>query len=233
MIDLPRRARWIVFASFAAALAGCGRPTERAGRPEQVTDFRILYEENCAGCHGADGRRGVAQPLNDPVYLALVSDARLIDVISHGMRGTPMTPFAVAAGGTLTDEQVRALVDGIRRNWSGAQRLAAATAPAYSEDDAIAQGAQRGDPTRGRATYETYCGRCHGNDGRGGPTAGSVVDEAFLSLTSNQALRTTILAGRADENIPGWRDYVPGQPMTSQQVSDVVAWLVSHRGTHD
>jgi cytochrome c oxidase cbb3-type subunit III len=211
---------------LAATTSGCGGPAEQAVRPEQVTDFKTLYRTNCAGCHGVDGRRGAAQPLNDPVYLALVSDGGLTEVISRGVRGTPMTAFAVDAGGTLTNAQVRALVDGLRRSWGGTQPAGAGPPPPYSEGEA-------GDSARGRTTFETHCARCHGLDGGGGPTAGSVVNPSFLSLTSDQSLRTTIIVGRNDESIPGWREYVPGQPMTNQQVSDVVAWLVSHRGNHD
>jgi mono/diheme cytochrome c family protein len=219
------RCEVVSIAILLAAASGCASPAEQAVRPDQVTDFKTLYETNCAGCHGIDGRRGAAQPLNDAVYLALVSDNRLTDVISRGMRGTPMTAFAVDAGGTLTSAQVRALVGGLRRNWGGTQP-AGATLPAYS-------GGETGDSARGRTTFETHCARCHGLDGGGGPTAGSVVNQSFLSLTSDQSLRTTIIVGRGDENIPGWREYVPGQPMTNQQVSDVVAWLASHRGNHD
>lgn len=210
----------------ATTTSGCASPVEQAVRPEQVSDFKTLYETNCAGCHGVDGRRGAAQPLNDPVYLALVPDSRLTRVISRGVRGTPMAAFAVEAGGTLTNAQVRALVDGLRRSWGGTQTAAGMAAPAYGDGEA-------GDSARGRTTFETHCARCHGLDGGGGPTAGSVVNESFLSLTSDQSLRTTIIVGRTDENIPGWREYVPGQPMTNQQVSDVVAWLASHRGNHD
>ena len=226
MTELRGGTALILVASLAAALASCGRPTESARRPEEVTDFKTLYAVNCAGCHGVDGRRGVAQPLNDPVYLSLVSDARLVDVISRGERGTPMTAFARDAGGTLTNEQVRALVDGIRRNWSSGQQIAGVATPAYGD-------AEPGDSARGRTAFETYCGRCHGPDGRGGPTAGSVVDESFLSLTSDQALRTTVIVGRADETIPGWQDYVPGQPMKDQEILDLVAWLSAQRGIND
>lgn len=216
----------------ASVMSGCARPAGHDMRPEEVMDFGTLYETNCAGCHGAGGRHGVAQPLNDPLYLALISDARLRDVISRGVRGTPMTPFGKDAGGTLTREQIDALVREMRRQWAGPERFSDAALPPYSADDAIARGSAAGDPGRGATAFRIYCARCHGEEGQGG-SAGSVVDRAFLSLTSDQALRTTTIAGRADEGTPGWREYVPGRPMNNQEISDVVAWLAAHRGQHE
>jgi cytochrome c oxidase cbb3-type subunit 3/ubiquinol-cytochrome c reductase cytochrome c subunit len=55
------------------------------------------------------------------------------------------------------------------------------------------------------------------------------VDTAYLALVSDQALRTTVIAGRIDLGMPDWRAYIPGQPLSAQQISDVVAWLVSQR----
>ena len=62
----------------AAVLAttGCrnvpGRPGPNSAvpRPEDVTDFKTLYSENCAACHGVEGRHGAAISLANPVYLA-------------------------------------------------------------------------------------------------------------------------------------------------------------------
>ena len=68
--------RLIIAMTIIATGAGCppppGKPAEEARwtPPSQVTDFRRLYAQNCAGCHGADGRLGAARPLNDPLYLA-------------------------------------------------------------------------------------------------------------------------------------------------------------------
>jgi mono/diheme cytochrome c family protein len=59
--------------------------------------------------------------------------------------------------------------------------------------------------------------------------AGSVVDPAYLGLVSDQYLRTVVIAGRPDLGMPGFREYVPGKPMTPEEISDVVAWLASHR----
>jgi cytochrome c oxidase cbb3-type subunit 3/ubiquinol-cytochrome c reductase cytochrome c subunit len=144
-----------------------------------------------------------------------------------------MTAFAVSAGGTLTNEQVAALVVGIRRNWGRASDPSAPTLPPYSEDEAVARGESHGDVGRGRGAFVTYCSRCHGTEGRGGASAGSVIDPAFLALTSDQSLRTTTIVGRQNESIPGWREYVPGRPMTNQEISDIVAWISAQRGAHD
>ena len=46
-----------------------------------------------------------------------------------------------------------------------------------------------------------------------------------------QALRTTVIVGRPDLGMPDWRDQVKGKPMTAQDVSDVVAFLVAQKPT--
>src|SRR5262249_20684787 len=74
---IAKRALAAIFALTILAIgASCppppGKPMEkdRWAPPSQVTDFRQLYGQNCAGCHGADGKLGGARPLNDPLYLA-------------------------------------------------------------------------------------------------------------------------------------------------------------------
>ena len=168
--------RALLVAAAAALVSACAAaPEEAAVRPEQVTDFNALFEMNCAGCHGRNGDRGVAQPLNDPLYLALASDAQLTDVISRGLSATSMSAFARDAGGTLTSQQVRALVEGMRRTWGRTLDVSGGPLPAYSEDDAVAHGESRGDVTRGRSAFAIYCSSCHGADAKGGVSAGSVI----------------------------------------------------------
>jgi cytochrome c oxidase cbb3-type subunit 3/ubiquinol-cytochrome c reductase cytochrome c subunit len=208
-------------------LAGCdslpGRPTEaeRPLRPAEVTDFATLYGQNCAGCHGADGLNGAARPMNDPVYLALAGRERLVQLTAAGVPGTTMPGFAPAAGGMLTDRQVAIIADGMISAWGAAGALRDAGLPPY------AGGA--GDAEAGAAVFGHFCGSCHGADGRGGEKGGSVVDGAFLGLVSDQALRLAVICGRIDLGMPNWRGLVAGQPMTEQQIDDVVAWLVAQR----
>ncbi len=229
--SLAGRARSIRRAACILTLLSCvgcdslpGRPTaaDRPTRPDQVLNFATLYGQNCAGCHGTETRPGGAVMLHDPVYLALVNDTALRSVIAGGVPGTAMPAFAASRGGTLTDAQIDVIVKEMRSRWSKADALAGAPAPPYAAEDG-------GEAARGSGVYSTYCASCHGNDGKGGPHGGSVVDGSFLALVSNQDLRTTVLVGRPALGMPDWRAYVPGRPMSAQDVSDVVAWMVAQR----
>ena len=218
-----------------ALATGCdrlpGKPTleERWKPATEVTDFSQLYAQNCSGCHGADGRLGGARPLNDPLYLALASGLTLRTAIARGVPGTSAPPFSQQLGGSLAEKQIDALVEGMVSRWGKAENFNNVAFPPYSLQDAIAKGSGSGDRQRGAATYQTYCAQCHGKDGSGGPKGGSVIDPSYLALTSDQALRTAVIAGRSDLGMPDWRRNIPGRAMTPQDFSDVVAWLVSHR----
>ena len=121
----------------------------------------------------------------------------------------------------MTDEQVATLVAGIRA-WARPDALGGAAPPPYA--------GAAGDPARGAAVFAAACASCHGAGGTGGPKAGSLVDGSFLGLVSDQALRTAVIAGRPDLGHPDWRGETgKSAPLTNEQVSDVVAWLVSQR----
>jgi mono/diheme cytochrome c family protein len=185
-------------------------------------DFSFLYARNCSGCHGPNGNGGAAIGLGDPVYLAIADDATVRRVTADGVAGTSMPAFAQSSGGMLTDGQIDVIVSGIRTRWAKPDALRDANAPPYA-----AQGP--GDPKRGADVYGTYCSSCHGADGHGSKRASSIVDGSYLALVSDQSLRTTVIAGRREWGAPDWRGDVPGKPMSPEDVSDVVAWLVAQR----
>jgi cytochrome c oxidase cbb3-type subunit 3 len=215
--------------------SGCnrlpGKPTEadRWVAPSEVADFDQLYGQNCAGCHGSAGLKGAARPLNDPLYLSLISPDNLRQVIRQGTPGTSMPAFGQKFGGQLTDAQVDLLAEQMRSRWGSTEEFKAVQLPPYSQQDAIANGTGTGDAQRGATVYNTYCSQCHGTDGRGGKAAGSIVDPNYLKLVSDQALRTTVIVGRPDFGKPDCRSLRPGHPMSAQEVSDVVAWLAAQR----
>lgn len=214
--------------SLLVCIAGCdalpGKPQEadRPLRPSQVKDFAQLYSDNCSGCHGRDGTFGAAAQLQNPVFLALLTDTDLRRVIAQGVPGTAMPPFAHSAGGALTDEQIDILINGMRQRWARPEVVGNAALPPFQSDSP-------GDAARGHDVYATSCKSCHGPHGSGTAKIGSIVDPSYLALVSDQALRTLVIAGRSDLEHPDWRHYPLGQPLTAQQVTDVVAWLAAQR----
>jgi cytochrome c oxidase cbb3-type subunit 3/ubiquinol-cytochrome c reductase cytochrome c subunit len=206
---------------------GKPRPEARELAPTEVMAFDALYGQHCAGCHGQAGRLGPARALNDPVYLAVAPPGRVRQVIAAGVPGTAQPAFALSAGGPLTDPQIDVLVRGIEERWRRGGAVQGTAIPPY--DPGVAAGHEPGNADRGRAVFAAACARCHGDDGRGRRRGGDVADPSYLALVSEQHLRTTIIAGRSDLGMPDWRGDGGASPLTPQQITDVVAWLVGQR----
>lgn len=209
-------------------LSGCSSPPGQPRKsseilaPNEVTDSRTLYAENCAGCHGSEGRGGAAIALADPVYLAIADDASIRKVVANGVKGTSMPAFAQSAGGMLTNKQIDLLTSEMRTRWSRPELLNGVNPPAYRSNLA-------GTVRQGEVAYGTYCASCHGTQGQGGPKGSAITNDSFLALISDQGLRTIVITGRRELGAPDWRGNLPGKPMSNQEITDVVAWMVSHR----
>jgi cytochrome c oxidase cbb3-type subunit 3/ubiquinol-cytochrome c reductase cytochrome c subunit len=231
--------RMFSFPLLACALAltvtGCNAPgkpkaNDEAARPEQVTDFATLYGQNCAACHGEHGSNGAAISLSNPVYLAVAGPANLQRVIAGGVTGTLMPGFAQSAGGMLTDAQISILTQGMINTWGNPSALAGQTPPAYASTTA-------GDVSRGQKAFTASCARCHGADGTGmgdKNNPGPIVDPSYLALISDQGLRSIVIAGKPEQGMPDWRSAMKGDgahPLSDQEITDIVAWLASHRVT--
>jgi len=184
-------------------------------RPEDVVDFWTLYSQNCSACHGQNGQNGPALDLANAVYQGIVDDASLRKWITSSMPGTEMPAFGESAGGFLTDRQVEALVEGMRRNWARAD-LSQAQAPPYTTN-------LRGDGRSGEQIYKGACLSCHQKPNE------RISNTSYLALMSEQGLRTITIAGRPDLGHPDWRQDRPGQPLTNEDVTNVVAYLTSLR----
>jgi mono/diheme cytochrome c family protein len=225
----------LILVAIVLALAGCSRIPGRPGpgpevvRPNEVLDFPTLYKANCAACHGENGRGGAAISLANPVYLAVAGEDNLRHITANGVSGKLMPPFAKSAGGMLTDQQVGVLAHGMMQQWSKPDLLAGLSIPKY-------RSTLTGDVARGQQAFGVYCARCHGAAGQGSAAdaksgtgkIGSIVDGPYLALISDQGLRSITIAGRPDEGMPDWRTDA-AQPMTDQQITDIVAWLGSKR----
>jgi mono/diheme cytochrome c family protein len=194
----------------------------------------------CAGCHGADGRLGPAPPLNDAIFLAIIPDAELVRLVDEGRKGTQMPGFSQRYGGTLTDEQVRAVAKGIKPKWSDSAGNRTETVkipddlPTYAFVGASGA-AVDGAVARGQKLFAAACAVCHGDEGAGGGV-GRLNDSDFLALVSNQMLRRIIITGRPDLGMPDFAT-IDGRghdfrPLSSADIDDLVALLASWRGAN-
>jgi cytochrome c oxidase cbb3-type subunit 3/ubiquinol-cytochrome c reductase cytochrome c subunit len=214
--------------TLSLLFSGCnwpGKPkdTDRPIPAEEITDFGILYGTHCAGCHGADGKDGPAPPLYDPLFLAIVPDEVLRQVITEGRTGTPMTAFAKDRGGPLTEKQIDIVARGIKQRWPAAEKVNGKAPLPY-----LLSAAKAGDKKAGMEVFARDCAMCHGKHGQGGDDAGAINDPAFLALVSDQVLRRYIITGRPDFGMP---DYVKREDadLTSQEINDLVALLAYWR----
>jgi cytochrome c oxidase cbb3-type subunit 3 len=181
-------------------LPGRPKPGPEVPRPDSIVDFATLYSQNCSACHGAQGMNGPSYPLANPTYQAMVDEQVLHQTVANGLPGTLMPAFAISAG----------TPDG-------------APPPPYKASMTV-------NAAHGQQVYTSSCASCHGgiNTASQGK-AGSILDPAFLSLVSDQTLRTIVIAGRPDIGQPDWRNVQPGHPLSDQDVTDVVGWLSSQR----
>lgn len=139
-------------ALLVTLLFALGRsPATAQSSQKAVPKASALFAQNCATCHGSDGRGGERAP-NIATRQDVVSmpDARLRAIISDGIPSAGMPSFSVL--GEKQVDSVLAYLRVLQGMTSGAQ----APLP--------------GDPKAGEALFfaADSCARCHTVEGRGG-----------------------------------------------------------------
>jgi len=90
----------------------------REAAASQQVDYRrigkTLFRASCAQCHGTDGTGGSAPTLNSKEFLKGASDEQIHALVAGGVSGTDMPAWSLDYGGTMTDEQVRQIVEYMR-----------------------------------------------------------------------------------------------------------------------
>jgi mono/diheme cytochrome c family protein len=179
-----------------------------------------LYADNCAICHGDFGEGGpnpsnpnqVISPISTAGYLATRDDTTLRAIINQGQPDLGMSPFGLAYGGPLDEEQVGAIV-AFMRAWQAN--------PPVELPPEIERAPLLGDAEE---IYGEFCSQCHGERGEGGIGPEFQSDEFHATKTDEQ-LYDSIDLGHPATAMIAW-----GQVLTDDQIEGLVAYIRSLQG---
>lgn len=166
-----------------------------------------IFSSSCAQCHGGEATGGIAPALNSEQFLGAVSDQQMHQLISTGVPGTLMSAYSADFGGTLTQQQITAVVVYLRAFEE--------TAPDFPEWQ---QPLSQANLT-GQELYTTACSYCHGIDlsGNIGPALGKNSD---AEQADDEFYVDRITNGFGE--MPSF-----GNSLTDDQIDDLIGYIRS------
>ena len=189
-----------------------------------VTSGAKLFAANCRGCHGKFGEGGpnptfpgdMILPISTAEFLKTRDDTTLHNIISQGQPDYGMTPFGATSGGSLSDDQIDAVVSYLR-SWE-------ANPPTTSMPKAPAAVFQPKELTA-KQLYDGMCAQCHGANFEG-TNSGPALDQAKLRAKyDDQSLFNILNDGVLTVAMPG-----VGHMFSKDQVQQLVV-LVAGKDT--
>jgi mono/diheme cytochrome c family protein/rhodanese-related sulfurtransferase len=195
------------------ALSACDQPGAGATppAPKDSPPESALFARYCALCHGDRGEGGAADnapAITNDAYLRAATDEFLLQSIRRGHPGTPMSAFSDAAGGPLSDDDIRALIAFLRQFQVGD--------PIDVGEPATNAPLDATRVARAAPVFQARCASCHGPAGQG-RTAPTLNNPVFHALASDGFLRHTITHGRPGTAMEGFADALSGE-----QIEDLV-----------
>jgi cytochrome c oxidase cbb3-type subunit 3 len=149
-------------------------PAELAHDPRAVAVGRNLFANNCAACHGSDGRGAPGFPNVTDTDWLWGGDPEMIEATIRDGRQGVMTPWIDVLGAKGVDDVVAHVM-----SLSGRK-------------------ATTGDAAAGKLQFETVCAACHGADGKGTHALGApnLTDNIWLHGGSQEKIRESVVKGR-------------------------------------
>ncbi|HEY63383.1 MAG TPA: c-type cytochrome [Caldilineae bacterium] len=204
--------------SLRSILSWAQEPTQ-----EELELGARLYAENCAVCHGPDGKGRVGVTLAKD-WPSIRPGLRVREAIENGIPGSPMPAWSQKKGGPLTDEEIDALVRYIL-SWETGGIPPLAPTPTFTPRPPITPIPEvAGDPNRGAILYAENCAVCHGPSGEG--RVGATLARAWPSIRPDLRVKTVIEEGVPGSPMPAW-SRENGGPLTEQDIDDIVAFILS------
>ncbi len=173
---------------------------------------KILYNANCALCHGGDGTGDLGISISSPEFLTLVDDRYLYETLARGRPGTGMPAWR-----HLSDEDMASLIKYLR-SW---QRQ-----PSVK----LASSRVQGDPWSGSTLFFDNCSKCHGEAAEGG-VGPQLNNPVFLELVTDAMLTRWIANGKVSTGMIGFAKAEQGvNELTPRQIGDIVSYLRTLEG---
>ena len=171
-----------------------------AANPEVIHTGQVLYEDNCAACHGGDanGNQAIGSPaLFDDAWLYGDSVEAIHTSLMEGRSGV-----MPALGGALGERGTRAVAAYVYelngRNWP--------------RKDLV---------TEGEKHFAAQCAACHGPNGKGNQAMGApnLTDDSWLYGGRLEDIIVSIQEGR-NGVMPAWPDR-----LRAEEIRILTAWL--------
>ncbi len=173
----------------------------------------LVYAENCAACHGANGAGTIIAPAIDSNDLRAMPQEEIIELVTKGVPGTLMASW----GNLLASDEISSVVDLIFR-W---RELLQADIE-FPEVEVMSIPSSPELIAEGERLFNITCKSCHGVDGYGSPMAPAVINQIFLSETPDAVIYQIIAGGIPDTRMPAW-----GSRLTDRDIQSLVAFMRS------
>jgi mono/diheme cytochrome c family protein len=172
-----------------------------------------LFADNCSSCHGSFGEGGpnparpgdTIAPISSAEYLRTRDDITLRAIIAQGQPNFGMSPFGEAAGGSLSTDEIDAIVN-FMRGWEANPPVELPPEVSLAPESALT----------GTEIFVDICARCHGPAGEGG-LGPALRDPEVQARYDDQGLFDTISQGHEATAMIGW-----GEVLTDAQIQQLV-----------
>lgn len=199
------------------SLRGSIGAAQETGDPERGGQ---LYVENCAVCHGLDGKGRIGANLEN--FPGIDVDAAITETITNGISGSVMPAWGRASGGPLSEEDIADVVAYVQGAFVGSDPIA--PAPTYIAPQIAPLLNIDGDPSAGAAVYQANCFACHGPGGQG--RFGVTLAKSWSGNQPELYIRSVVSQGIQGTTMLGWAQ-ASGGPLGDMDIADVAAYILT------
>jgi cytochrome c oxidase cbb3-type subunit III len=202
----------------AAMLLAVGVALAQEGDPGRGA---TIFANNCAVCHGADGKGRIGANLTQD-FPAINVDAFLRQTITTGVKGSKMPAWGDANGGPLSAQDIADVASYVQALEGGS--APAAPAPTIPPVTVAAPPNVSGNASVGAQVFAQNCAVCHGDQGQG--RVGATLAKQWPSIEPARYVQQTVENGVAGSVMPAWLNS-NGGPLNQDDINNVTAYVLS------